>query len=84
MEGQRLAKRSSLGQRMQEEEVMEEVHDRSQAMMAHNNLLIQPWPSSCWPAHRMGVYPNSLINGLIHHTFKINLVFLGLDATFSC
>ena len=19
----------------------------------HNNLLIHPWPSSCWPAHRM-------------------------------
>ena len=42
----------------------------------HNNLLIQPWPSSCWPAHRMGIYSNPLINGLIQHTFKIHLVLV--------
>ena len=42
----------------------------------HNNLLIQPWPSSCWPAHRMGIYSNPLINGLIPQTFKINFVFV--------
>ena len=40
-----------------------------------NNLLLQSWPSSCWPAHIMGIYSNPLINGLIQHTFKINLVF---------
>ena len=42
----------------------------------HNNLLIQLWPSSCWPAHRMRIYSNPLINGLIKHTFKINFVFV--------
>ena len=36
---------------------------------SHNNLL-----SSYWPAHRMGIYFNSLINGLIQHTFKINKI----------
>ena len=42
----------------------------------HNNLCIQPWPSSCWPAHRMGIYSNPLINGLIQHTFKGYFVFV--------
>ena len=45
-------------------------------VMRHNNLLIQPWPSSFWPAHRMGIYSNPLINGLIQHTFKIDFVFV--------
>ena len=57
----------------------------------HNNCLIQPWPSSCWPAHWMGIYSNPLINGLIQHTFK-QIVFvqkfpvtpLGLDANCFC
>ena len=48
----------------------------TRTLQVHNNLLIQPWPSSCWPAHRMGIYSNPLINGLIQHTFKINLVTL--------
>ena len=29
-----------------------------------------------WPAHRMGIYSNPLINGLIQHTFKVNFVFV--------
>ena len=54
----------------------------------HNNFLIQPWPRSCWPAHRMGIYFKPLINGLTQHTFKINFLFVekfpvGFDATFS-
>ena len=32
---------------------------------------LQLWPSSYWPAHRMGIYCNPLINGLIQHTFKV-------------
>ena len=45
-------------------------------LLLHNNLLVQPWPSSCWPAHRMGIYSNPLNNGLIQHTFKINFSFV--------
>ena len=57
----------------------------------HNNLLTQPWPSSCWPAHRMAIHSNPLLNGLIQQTFKIHFVFveipsntLGLETIFSC
>ena len=49
-------------------------------ILLHNNLLIQLWPSSCWSAHRMGIYSNPLINGLIHHTFKINFVLKNAKA----
>ena len=49
---------------------------KSLDVWGHNNFLIQPWPSSCWPAHRMGIYSNPLINGLIQHTFKVNFVFV--------
>ena len=52
------------------------VRSIAKAEPLHNNLLIQPWPISCWPAHRMGIYSNPLINGLIQHTFKINFVFV--------
>ena len=46
--------------------------------------------SSCWSS--MGFGPNPLINGLIQHTFKLNILFLEkihsntfwLDKTFSC
>ena len=52
---------------------MEKTRGRVEELSPHNNLLVQPWPSSCWPAHRMGIYSNPLINVLIQHTFIINL-----------
>ena len=37
------------------------IKSRLSCLNWHNNLRIQPWPSSCWPAHIMGIYSNPLI-----------------------
>ena len=46
---------------------------KNKKLATHNNL---PWIRSCWPAYRIGIYSNPLINGLMQHTFKINSLVL--------
>ena len=58
----------------------------------HNNLLAQPWPSSCWPAHIMGIlfqpthkrFNSAYLQNKFCICRKIPSNTLGLYATFSC